>query len=35
MIVILLIIIACVLLPILSQIPDVRAWIRDGANASA
>ena len=29
------IVIACVLLPILSQIPDVRAWIRDGANASA
>ena len=29
------IVIACVLLPILSQIPDVRTWIRDGANASA
>ena len=29
------IVIACVLLPTLSQIPDVRAWIRDGANASA
>ena len=29
------IVIACVLLPVLSQIPDVRAWIRDGANASA
>lgn len=29
------IVIACVLLPILSQIPDVRAWIRDSANASA
>ena len=29
------IVIACVLLPILSKIPDVRAWIRDGANASA
>ena len=29
------IVIACVLLPILNQIPDVRAWIRDGANASA
>lgn len=29
------IVIACVLLPILSQIPDVRAWIRDGVNASA
>lgn len=28
------IVIACVLLPILNQIPDVRAWIRDGANAS-
>ena len=29
------IVIACVLLPILSKIPDVLAWIRDGANASA
>ena len=29
------IVIACVLLPILSQIPDVRAWIRDGVKASA
>lgn len=29
------IVIACILLPILSQIPDVRAWIRDGAKASA
>lgn len=29
------VVIACVLLPILSQIPDVRAWIRDEAKASA
>ena len=29
------IVIACVLLPILGKIPDVRAWIRDGGNASA
>lgn len=29
------IVIACVLLPILNQIPDVRAWIREGAKASA
>lgn len=29
------IVIACVLLPILSKIPDVRAWIRGDAKASA
>lgn len=29
------VVIACVLLPILGQIPDVRAWIHDGAKASA
>jgi uncharacterized membrane protein len=29
------IVIACVLLPILSQIPDVKNWIREGAKASA
>lgn len=29
------IVIACILLPILSQIPDVRAWIRGEAKASA
>ena len=29
------IVIACVLLPILSQIPDVRTWIHDGIKAAA
>lgn len=29
------IVIACALLPILSQIPDVRTWLREGAGASA
>lgn len=29
------IVIACVLLPILSQIPDIRAWIHDSVKASA
>lgn len=28
------IVIACVLLPVLSQIPDVRTWLRTGAKAS-
>lgn len=29
------IVIACVLLPVLDQIPDIRAWVHDNVNASA
>jgi uncharacterized membrane protein len=29
------IVIACVLLPILGQVPDIKSWMREGAKASA